>query len=181
MNLYIPSSVHWAEKGFQLQQKGNFPVDSIAEFTVTASNNQPISLNFFIPSWAAKVDVYVNGAKEKGKILPDSYFALRRIWKNKDVVKLVFHYSFRIETMPDDKMTIAFFYGPVLLAFETKNEMVLKKTDDLASTLKMILGGIHGSGQNKFQFTYNSINYVLQPFYMIKQESYGVYATIRDY
>jgi len=181
VNLYIPSSVQWAEKGFQLQQKGNFPVDSIAEFTVTASNNQPLSLNFFIPSWATKVDVYVNGAKEKGKILTDSYFALRRIWKNKDVVKLVFHYSFRIETMPDDKMTIAFFYGPVLLAFETKNELVFKKTADRASTLRLILGGIHRSGQNKFQFTYNSINYVLQPLYTIKQESYGVYATIRDY
>jgi hypothetical protein len=140
-----------------------------------------MSLNFFIPSWAAKVDVYVNGAKQKGKILTDSYFALRRIWKNKDVVKLVFHYGFRIETMPDDKMTIAFFYGPVLLAFETKNELVFKKTADRASTLRLILGGIHRSGQNKFQFTYNGIDYVLQPLYTIKQESYGVYATIRDY
>ena len=181
VNLYIPSSVHWAEKGFQLQQKGDFPVDSIAEFTVAASNNQPLTLNFFIPSWACEVDVYVNGAKEKGIILPESYFALRRIWKNKDVVKIVFHYGFRVESMPDDRMTIAFFYGPVLLAFETEKEMVLKKTDDLSSTLKLILSGIHRSSQNKFQFAYDSIDYVLQPLYTIKQESYGVYATIRDY
>jgi DUF1680 family protein len=181
VNLYIPSTVHWAEKGLQLQQKGNFPEDSIAEFTVTASGIQPLSLNFFIPSWAAKVDVYVNGAKEKGQTLPASYFSLRRTWKNNDVVKLVFHYNFRIETMPDDKKTIALFYGPVLLAFETQNEIALKKTEDLDSTLKLILAGIHRSGQHKFQFAYNGFNYVLQPLYMIKQESYGVYASIRSY
>lgn len=181
VNLYIPSAVHWAEKGFQLQQKGNFPEDTLAEFTVTASSNQPLSLNFFIPSRAAEVDVYVNGAKEKGKVLPGTYFTLRRIWKNKDVVKLVFHYCFHIETMPDDKKMIALFYGPVLLAFETRDEVVLKKTGNLDSTVKLILGGIHRSGQNKFQFTYNGFNYVLQPLYKIRLESYGVYATIRDY
>jgi uncharacterized protein len=181
INLYIPSKVTWAEKGLSLQQRGSFPADSTVEFSVNTAKNTPLSLNFFIPSWAKNVDVYINGIKQTIKTSPQSYCLIKRTWKNDDKIKLVFHYGFRVKSMPDDKNTIAMFYGPTLLAFETKNELAFKQTQSLDKTINELTNKLRNTGNGVYTLSFDNKQYVLKPFYSIDVQSYGVYATIKDY
>jgi DUF1680 family protein len=175
VNLYVPSAVSWKEKNIVLEQTGNFPEDSSIEFTVSAKKKSLFTLNLFIPSWADQAEIFINGEKQQMSITPLSYAGISREWKNNDKIKLVFHYDFHITAMPDDSKVIALFYGPSMLAFETSAELILKGTPD------EILQHLSVAGGNLFHLKNNGIDYTLRPLFDIDKQSYGVYATIRDY
>ncbi|WP_460693319.1 glycoside hydrolase family 127 protein [Mucilaginibacter puniceus] len=181
VNLYIPSKLTWAEKGLSLQQTGDITEGKAVEFKISNTKSSKMAINFFIPSWATDVNVFVNGTKQQGKSTPMSYYTLRRAWKNNDVIKLVFNYGYHIKTMPDDKNTFAIFYGPTLLAFETKNELTFKQSLSTSKTQGEILSKLNYAGNGNFNLTYAGQKYLLHPLYNINKQSYGVYSTIRDY
>ncbi|MBN2612613.1 MAG: glycoside hydrolase family 127 protein [Bacteroidales bacterium] len=176
VNLYVPSKVNWAEKKVKLEQTGNFPMDSCIEFSLSVKNKSLFKLNLLTPSWAKKVDVYVNNEKQNIEIVPGSYISLNREWKNNDKIELIFHYNFYIKTMPDDNNVLAIFYGPSLLAFEDASELILK------GDYKGILNNLSkDKDSNTFHLNNNGKTYQLKPLYDIEDESYGVYATIRKF
>lgn len=175
VNLYVPSVVNWKEKNITLTQQGNFPQSPSVTFTVAAKKETAFTLNLFIPSRATKTDVYINGEKQKEETLPLSYLNIQREWKNNDKIELVFHYDFHFKAMPDDDNVIALFYGPVMLAFETLSEIILK------GTTKEILNNLSLVDERTFRLVDNEREYTLRPLYDIHDESYGVYATIRTY
>lgn len=174
VNLYVPSKLNWTQKGIDLEQKGNFPKDRELEFTISVKKKSAFALKLLIPSWARKADVYINNEKQTVAIKPGSYISLTREWKNNDKVHLAFHYDFYIKAMPDDKNVLAIFYGPILLAFETSSELILKGTH------AEIIKNLSCSGDT-FQLVNDGKTYVLRPLYDIEAQSYGVYATIREY
>ena len=51
---------------------------------------------------------------------------IERCWTNQDKVRIEFHYAFYLKTMPDKENMFAVFYGPMMLAFETKSEVILR-------------------------------------------------------
>ncbi len=176
VNLYVPSKVSWAKKSIDLEQTGNFPADSSIEFILSAKNKSTFVLKLLVPSWAKKADVYINNEKQSIEIAPNSYISLNREWKNNDKIRLIFHYDFYIKTMPDDKNVIAIFYGPVLLAFESASELILKGDyDNILNNLSVV------GNNNTFHLRNNGKTYLLRALYDIEAESYGVYATIREY
>ena len=175
VNMYIPSKVNWQERSFSLEQGGNLPADSVVEFTVKAAKKPGTTLNFFIPAWSKKAEVYINNQQQALDIRPGSYLSLRRMWKNNDKIRLVFHYDFYLKSMPDDENVFAIFYGPVLLAAETDSEFILKgRRDEILKNLTI-------SDSNVFQLKNGEKTFILRPLYDINEQSYGVYATIRDY
>jgi hypothetical protein len=176
VNLYIPSEVKWKEKGITLEQRTNFPEEPKTQITISAEKPTKFALNLLIPSWAnAQTKVLVNGKPFKTKIKPVSFVTIDREWKEGDQVELVFSYDFHLKTMPDNKNVIVLYYGPVLLAFETTKELILKGNQ------KEILQSV-SKQPNEFSFSLknNGIDYKLVPFYKLTNESYGVYATIRN-
>jgi len=176
VNLYVPSTVSWAEKGLTLQQKGNFPTDSVVTFTMETKRKVSLAIKLLAPSWANKVDVYINNVKQNGNVAPRTYINLNREWKNKDEIRLVFHYDFYLKSMPDDENVVAIFYGPTLLAFDYASELIMKGDQT------EILHNLSVAADHK-TFTLNNGGkiYSLKPLYDIENESYGVYATIRNY
>jgi DUF1680 family protein len=175
VNLYIPSEVSWQEKGINLAQSGEFPVDSAITFTITAKRSSKFGLHLLIPSWAKSAQLYINGKKQSLEVKQSSYLAVEREWHDQDKIKLVFDYQFRIEKMPDDDKMVAIFYGPSLLAFESTDELALKSTPaELLKNLSVI-------NHHAFQLNDGGKHYNLRPFYEIESESYGVYAAIREY
>jgi DUF1680 family protein len=176
VNLYIPSKVNWAEKNIGLEQTGNFPMDTCIEFTLSAIKESSFALKLLVPSWVKRAEIYINNEKQNIEILPDSYISLNREWKDNDKIKLVYHYDFYIKTMPDDKNVLAIFYGPSLLAFEDRSELILK------GDLDKILNNLSkDKGSNIFHLNNNGKKYLLRPLYDVEEQSYGVYATIRNY
>ena len=175
VNLYVPSQVVWKERSVVVQQEGNFPVDSVVEFTVSSKRKSVFNINFFIPPSVKQVDVYINGERQKNEAGTLSYLKMRREWNKNDKVKLIFHYDFQIKAMPDDNNVIAIFYGPTLLAFETSSELILKGTHE------EILKNLSRVDNQTFQLTDAGKKYILHPLMNIEDQSYGVYATIREY
>ena len=176
VNLYVPSKVNWMEKNIDLEQTTNFPMDNSVEFTISSKKKSPFNLKLLIPSWAKKAAVYINNEKQNLEINSNSYLSLNRVWKNNDKIKLVFQYDFYIKSMPEDKNVVALFYGPALLAFETTSELILK--GDYNTILTSLS---KDKDSNIFHLNNNGTSYNLKPLYDIEQESYGVYATIRNY
>ncbi len=177
INMYIPSKVDWASMGVQLEQHGNFPADSVVDFQLSLKKKTKFSLNFFIPEWATNADIYVNGIKQGQIIQPSSYISLNRQWQHKDQVKIVFHYKLHLKAMPDNENVISVFYGPTLLAFESSSELILR------SNKEKILQHIAPDNINEhtFKLSDNGKTYLLRPLFDIDEQSYGAYATIRDY
>jgi DUF1680 family protein len=176
VNLYVPSKANWAGKNIVLEQTGNFPTDSGIEFTIFAKKKSAFTLKLLVPSWAKYADIYVNNEKQSVEIISNSYISLNREWENEDKIRLVFWYDYYIKTMPDDKNVIAIFYGPMLLAFENGSELILKGDE------KTILSNLSVVESNRVFLLYNNgIKYLLCPLYDIEDQSYGVYAAIRNY
>ena len=79
--------------------------------------------------------------------------------------------------MPDKEGMLAVFYGPMLLAFETREEVILKgNQEEILCGLSPVDGEsdrvVLRNGGREFR---------LRPLFDVDQESYGVYATIRNY
>jgi uncharacterized protein len=176
VNMYIPSKLNWVDKGVFIEQSGDFPANSGVEFSISTKEKQVFELKLFIPSWARKVEVSVNGEKQIITTTPESFLSLHRQWEDNDKVSLKFEYDFHSKSMPDDENVIALFYGPMLLAFESGSELILK--GDLASVLN---GLSKGDENGVFHLKNNDAFYTLRPLFYIEDEVYGVYATIRNY
>ena len=175
VNLYISSKVHWDKKNIDLIQNGNFPMTPKVEFTLRTKKSD-FTLKLLVPAWANKVDIYINNTKQDIVTSPNSYISLTRKWKNNDRITLMFHYEFYVKPMPDDKNVVSIFYGPTLLAFESASELVLKEN------VESVLKNLSITDDNQiFQLRNGGKTYRLRPLYNIEAESYGVYATIRNY
>ena len=177
VNLYVPSKVHWADKKVGLEQAGGFPVEPIVDFTVSVRRPVDFVLNLFIPAWTDGAVVYVNGEKQEMPVRPSSFLKLSRRWADGDRVRIEFRYAFRLQSMPDKENMLAVFYGPMLLAFETRDEVILKGNKD------EILAGLSfaDSESGRFVLKNGEREFRLRPLFDVDKESYGVYATIRNY
>lgn len=176
VNMYIPSTLNWSEKGVEIVQTGNFPEDPKVELIVNSKENTEFELMLFIPSWAKKVDVAINGVKQNVKTTPESFLKLKRDWANNDKVSIVFEYDFHIKTMPDDENVFALFYGPMMLAFESGSELILKGDH------QAILSNLSKRDKESvFYLKNNGLTYTLRPFFHVEDQMYGVYATIRNF
>ncbi|KAI2611782.1 DUF1680-domain-containing protein [Hypoxylon fragiforme] len=116
VNLYVPSTVTWEEKGFTVKQETNFPRGDTAKFTVTGEG--PLDIKLRVPAWALKgYQVTVNGenAQLEKEAQPGTYLTLSRTWKTGDIVEVKMPFSIRIERALDRPDTQAFMWGPLLL------------------------------------------------------------------
>lgn len=176
VNLFIPSEVSWKEKGIKLTQTTGFPEEAKTRITISAKNPTQFALKLLIPSWSnAQTRVLVNGQPFKTKIKPVSFVTIYRMWKDGDQLELVFAYDFYLKSMPDNKNVVALFYGPVLLAFETNQEVILKGNPET------VLQKLSKDESNfSFRLQNGNKNFRVKPFYAISNQSYGIYATIRN-
>jgi DUF1680 family protein len=176
VNLYVPSELNWKEKGIKLEQICNFPEEPKTTLSVSAQAPTRFAMNLLMPSWAnSRARVLVNGVAVQTVVKPLSYVTIDRVWKSGDKVEIQFAFECRIESMADNRNVVALSYGPVLLAFDAWDELILKGTkQDILTGLSKDAGGLSFSLRNGGKV------YRLKPFYLVTAESYGVYATIRN-
>ena len=115
VNLYIPSTLDWAEKSFSLKQETTFPRSDTANLTITAGG--PLAIKLRVPGWIRNgFRVSINGeAQPTADVQPSSYMTLTRTWARGDVIQVHMRFSMRTERAPDRPDTQAVLWGPVLL------------------------------------------------------------------
>jgi DUF1680 family protein len=123
VNLFIPSELNWAEKGFKLRQETKFPEQPGTTLQVTAARGGPMPLRLRMPGWLDESPaVKINGRVLEASAAPGSYLTITRAWKAGDRIELALPMRLRAEQMPDDHATQAFLYGPVVLAGDLGSE-----------------------------------------------------------
>jgi DUF1680 family protein len=116
VNLFIPSTLTWAERKARFQLKTAYPFSDRVAFEVKevgAPGEFTIAMR--IPAWCASPMLSVNGTKVE--VRPVNGYALtRRAWKAGDRLELVLPMQVRAEPTVDDPDTIALMHGPLVLA-----------------------------------------------------------------
>ncbi|MDP4226667.1 MAG: glycoside hydrolase family 127 protein [Bacteroidota bacterium] len=176
INLFIPSELNWKEKGIKIEQNTNFPEEQKTRLVISAEKPTSFAMKLFIPSWAnAQTRIFVNGQPLRTKIKPLSFVTIDRTWKTGDKVELLFDFQFYLKSMPDNKNMVALLYGPILLAFETEKEIILKGNHET-----ILQNMTKNEGEFSFSLQNNKQVFKLKPFYGVTNQSYGVYANIRN-
>ncbi|WP_348823128.1 glycoside hydrolase family 127 protein [Flavobacterium aestuarii] len=122
VNLFIPSTLNWEEKGIQLEQTTRFPYENNTELVVKLKNSKNFVLNIRYPKWAENFEILVNGKAQKIESKPSAYVAISRKWKSGDKITIKFKTSTHLESLPDGSNWRAFVNGPIVLAAKTSTE-----------------------------------------------------------
>ena len=177
VNMYIPSKVVWREKNVTLEQSGNFPKDMSVGLSVTAPSETEFTLRLLVPSWSDGAGVYVNGERADVRADAASYVELTRSWNSGDMVEIVFRPGFHVKPLPGGPDTFAIFHGATMLAFETRREILLE------GDVEGVVDGLAAvdPAEGVFTLLNGGETYRLRPLFDIDEQSYGVYATIKNY
>jgi DUF1680 family protein len=123
VNLYIASTLTWADTRFTITQATKFPFEGGSTLTVNGSG--PLDIKLRVPAWVRKgYTVKINGAAQKLDARPGTYVTLSRQWKAGDTIEIAMPFSFRTERTIDNPAVQSIFYGPTLLAVQ--NDVVGK-------------------------------------------------------
>jgi DUF1680 family protein len=117
VNLCVPSTLDWQDRGIQLRQQTGFPAEPSTTLTFTAAGSVNMALRVRIPYWATSgASAKINGKPVEAMAGPGSYLTITRGWRNGDRVELDLPMRLHVEAMPDEPSMQAFLYGPLVLA-----------------------------------------------------------------
>ena len=118
VNLFIPSTLSWQEKGIEVRQETKFPESDTTRLNIKAAKPVSLALEIRWPEWSEKLSVRVNGRSQKISGKPGSYFSVNRTWQNGDRVDIQMAMKLHTEPLPGASNIVAVLYGPVVLAGE---------------------------------------------------------------
>ena len=168
VNLYIPSVLRWNDGSnhLELEQSGGYPLDGAIEIRVKAARPAKFAIHLRIPAWAEGASVAVNGRATPLEVTK-GFAAVRRTWKNGDVVELELPSKLRVEAIdaahPD---VVALMHGPLVLFAKTHNQPAL--------TRKQVLEARRGSGA-EWLINTNEGPLRLVPFTEVGDAAYTTY------
>ena len=118
VNLFIPSTLNWEEKGLQLTQETIFPNEESSAFELTLESARAFKMAIRVPEWIdGEMEVQVNGTSES--VIENGYLVVDRVWKDGDVIDVSLPMKLSYELLPDGSNWAAFTSGPVVLAAVT--------------------------------------------------------------
>jgi DUF1680 family protein len=120
VNLFIPSTLEWRERGVRVTQATRFPDEGSTRITVDSSRRFTLKIRY--PEWvgAGRLQVRVNGRAVRVVGAPGSYVSLDRAWRKGDRVDVVLPMTTHLEQMPDKSNYYAVLHGPIVLAAKTQ-------------------------------------------------------------
>lgn len=122
VNLFIPSTLNWEEKGIALTQNTRFPYENQSEIILNLKKKQKFTLNIRQPEWAENFEILVNGKVQEIQQKTSSYITISRKWKSGDKITVGFKTSTHLENLPDGSNWVAYVNGPIVLAAKTSTK-----------------------------------------------------------
>ncbi|WP_316783676.1 glycoside hydrolase family 127 protein [Pedobacter frigiditerrae] len=203
VNLYIPSTLNWKEKGLSITQQTTFPNSETSKLSVKINKPSSFAINFRYPAWVTNntLTIFINGKKQVVTKNAAGYASIYRLWKTGDVVNITLPMHTSTEFLPDQSNWVSFLHGPIVLASEIdtlkpkkliadgsrmghiasetlfpidKAPLIVGSKDNLATKIK--------SGATNMQFNASNLIYQAQyknlklvPFYEIQGSRYMLY------
>ncbi|HKT01824.1 MAG TPA: glycosylase, partial [Rugosimonospora sp.] len=174
VNLYLPSTLNWAEQGVVVDQATNYPTDPAGQTTLTITGSASFTLKLRVPYWVQQgYTVKVNGVLQSLTATAGSYVAITRQWNSGDTVAVTMPFTLRAERALDQPQTQALAYGPVpMVTLNTATSFqpyTLYPNLGLSGDLSRVLT----AGTTPMQFTANG--HTIRPFYVDDTSAYHVY------
>jgi uncharacterized protein len=163
VNLFVPSTLNWAEHNLIVKQRTDFPYADTTQIVLKGDGQFDIKIR--VPHWATRgFFVKINGQAQSAKAVPGTYLTLHRTWRDNDTIELRMPFHFYLDPVMDQPNVASIFYGPVLLAAEEAGPRTdwRQVTLDAADIGKSIAGD---PGTLRFKIG----DVALKPFY----ETYG--------
>ena len=196
VNLFLPSSVRWKDKGAVLTQTTSFPDAASTMLTWKMQSPADITLKLRHPRWSRTATVLVNGQETARSTNPGSYIDVARNWRSGDRVELRLQMEVAAERAVAAPDIVAFTYGPLVLAgaFGREglapgadiivNEREIGKYNDAPFTPPSLAGDptriaeTVRPGRQPLEFTIQSAEQTpvrLIPYHRIAHERYATY------
>jgi len=172
VNLYIPSSVRWTDRGAQisLTQSGAYPFDGTVEFEVAASKTKDFAIHLRIPDWAERTVIAVNGKTLPAVEAAGNFATIRRSWKNGDRIQLNLPLPLRLEAIDSQHAeTVALLRGPLVLFAITDAPPVVTARQLLAAKK---------NGPQSWQVETAQGPMAMLPFTAIEDQQYSTYLEV---
>ena len=116
VNLFIPSSLAWQEKGAVLTQVTGFPDTPTTTLRWQLERPTELALMLRHPGWSRTARVFVNGAEAVRSNVAGRYIEVARTWRNGDQVELRLAMETTPQWAPAAPDIVAFTHGPLVLA-----------------------------------------------------------------
>jgi DUF1680 family protein len=116
VNLYIASTVTSNARGLSLRQTTTFPNEPRTRLEITTERPVRAAIRVRQPGWCADMRVRVNGRRATERAGADGYIVLDREWRRGDRIDIDLPMTLRTEPLPGTTDTVAFVYGPIVLA-----------------------------------------------------------------
>ena len=116
INMFIPSTLEWKEKGMQLSMTTEFPEEETITMAIAAEKPAKATIMLRWPGWCQFPAIEVNGQAIEIDGKPGSYIAIDRKWRDGDNVRATYPMELKFECTPDKDDLGALKYGPVVLA-----------------------------------------------------------------
>lgn len=116
VNMFIPSTLCWKEKGIELEQETSFPDNNSSILTIHVPKQTRFKLNVRKPYWVENDSfvVKVNGKEQPVNDI-DAYVSLERDWENGDILSIEFTPRLQVEYLKASTKYVSFQYGPIVL------------------------------------------------------------------
>lgn len=115
VNLFIPSTAAWRERGMKLALETEYPFSERVMLRVLEASGARATLALRLPGWCHAPAVRIN--EKPARFAPEAGYArLSRRWRAGDAVTLELPMVLRAEPTPDDPRLIAYLHGPLVLA-----------------------------------------------------------------
>lgn len=198
INMYLSSEFEDNDLGLSITQDSDIPSTDTAEFTLKLDSAKDITLAFRIPEWAlGDVEITVNGEAFTYTVA-DGYAEVTKTWAKGDKIVVKIPLGFTAYNLQDGVNTVAFKYGPLLLAADlgdkdmnttyTGMSVLIPESTVTPSDILTLNEGIttndikenpgnyfKDNGNLSFTFTATKENYEFKPYYTLYNTRYGIF------
>jgi DUF1680 family protein len=115
VNLFVPSEVHWKDKGVRVIQDTLFPEQDTTHLVVRVERPTRLAMRVRVPYWTNDGSASLNGRPLTAFAAPGSYLVVDRTWNDEDRLDVTLPMSLHVDAMPDDDTLQAVMYGPLVL------------------------------------------------------------------
>ena len=119
VNLFVPSTLDWSEKGITVRLETGLPETEQVTLALACAQPTDATLRIRMPAWIAAVPtVTINGVAQPETPVAGAFLEFSRTWRDGDVIAFSLPMALRVDPSRDDPSQVSLFYGPVLLAGE---------------------------------------------------------------
>ena len=203
VNMYLSSELNDTDLGLTLVQTSNIPETDTATMKLKLDGKKSFKLKLRIPDWCLdKMTVNINN-ESFAYSEEDGYAVIDREWSNGDTIEVTIPLGLTASNLQDGINTVAFRYGPLLLAAKLSNEnmtttytgmsvIIPENTvtpDDILTLRDSISPADVRTDPSKyltkndglsFTFTATDDNLEFVPYYTLYNTRYGIYWKLRS-